>query len=202
MSPIAEKLRIWAAPTFPTSAGPVLRPTRNRGRVVGRGQAANRPLHRQRGARRTQRVIRLRVRGVEDGHERVADELDHRPGFVEDDGHGRPEGCVQHRHDLTRVTRAPNTPCSRAGPRTAPSPRPPLRRVPPVPGPRSRWWPHPVRGTGAAGGPRARGERSRACPGRTPPAGIPQGCRRPRMPRQRSRPPRRPGAPTVIRGRS
>ena len=99
-------------------------------RSVRRGRRGSGPLEGQCGAAGPERVIGLAERGVEDGHEGIAHELDDRAALGEDGRHGPPEGGVEHRHDhLRRAPVLPRRACSRSGRRRARSPRRPRPRA-------------------------------------------------------------------------
>ena len=79
-------------------------PTRKRGQSGWpSARPIDHPLERERGAGRTERVVVLERRGVEDGHDRVADELDDRAAFSEDDRDDPAEVRVEKRHDGRRI---------------------------------------------------------------------------------------------------
>jgi hypothetical protein len=67
------------------------------GRCLGRD-----PLDAQRCSGRAQRVVGLAHRGVEDGHDRVADELHDGPSLGQHDGDDDPVIGVERRYDLRR----------------------------------------------------------------------------------------------------
>ena len=76
VSPITAKLRRPRVPTLPTTACPVLTPTRNAGQSGWRGEHGAAGVDdRERGAGGPVRVVGLVAPDVEDRHHRVAGEL-------------------------------------------------------------------------------------------------------------------------------
>ena len=106
MSPIAVKLRCSAVPTLPTTAGPVLTPTRKRGqsarlRRAPRPPAGGRARRAPRGARgRAGRPRALKTARIASPAKRSI-----MPPCSIDDRHGRRPVLVQHRDHLGRRAR-------------------------------------------------------------------------------------------------
>ena len=92
VSPMTPKLRVRREPTLPTTAGPVLTPTRNVGQVgcaSASGPAG--PDDGEAGRRGALGVVRLVAAGIEDRHDAVADEvLDDAAGRIDDRHDGAP----------------------------------------------------------------------------------------------------------------
>src|SRR4030095_2453038 len=99
VSPMAVKLRNSSLPMLPMRAGPVLTPTRNRGQSGSRSATA--PVADsipRAGPAGAQGVVGLAGRGVEQGHDGVADELHDRAPVGQQHRHGPAEVLVEHPH--------------------------------------------------------------------------------------------------------